>query len=235
MSQTIIQAKGIEKSFGQLKVLKGIDFSVNKKEVVSIMGASGAGKSTLLQILGTLMRPDAGTLEIDGSSVDNLSGNELSAFRNRKIGFVFQQHHLLPEFTALENVMIPAFIAGRPEKEAKQKALELLDVMGLSDRTTHKPSELSGGEQQRVAVARALINDPAIIFADEPSGNLDTKTKQELHQPFDEGRIILRVSAGFREDYGLKMEDRAVGLFQGDGDRNSAFGLRGLREVTDEN
>ena len=184
MSQTIIQAKGIEKSFGQLKVLKGIDFSVNKKEVVSIMGASGAGKSTLLQILGTLMRPDAGTLEIDGSSVDNLSGNELSAFRNRKIGFVFQQHHLLPEFTALENVMIPAFIAGRPEKEARQKALELLDVMGLSDRVTHKPSELSGGEQQRVAVARALINDPAIIFADEPSGNLDTKTKQELHQLF---------------------------------------------------
>ena len=184
MSQTIIQAKGIEKSFGQLKVLKGIDFSVNKKEVVSIMGASGAGKSTLLQILGTLMRPDAGTLEIDGSSVDNLSGNELSAFRNRKIGFVFQQHHLLPEFTALENVMIPAFIAGRPEKEARQKALELLNVMGLSDRVTHKPSELSGGEQQRVAVARALVNDPAIIFADEPSGNLDTKTKQELHQLF---------------------------------------------------
>ena len=184
MSQIIIQAKGIEKSFGQLKVLKGIDFSVNKKEVVSIMGASGAGKSTLLQILGTLMRPDAGTLEIDGSSVDNLSGNELSAFRNRKIGFVFQQHHLLPEFTALENVMIPAFIAGRPEKEAKEKALELLDVMGLSDRVTHKPSELSGGEQQRVAVARALINDPAIVFADETSGNLDTKTKQELHQLF---------------------------------------------------
>ena len=184
MSQTIIQAKGIEKSFGQLKVLKGIDFSVNKKEVVSIMGASGAGKSTLLQILGTLMRPDAGSLEIDGSSVDNLTGNELSAFRNRKIGFVFQQHHLLPEFTALENVMIPAFIAGRPEKEARQKALELLDVMGLSDRVTHKPSELSGGEQQRVAVARALINDPAIVFADEPSGNLDTKTKQELHQLF---------------------------------------------------
>ena len=184
MSQTIIQAKGIEKSFGQLKVLKGIDFSVNKKEVVSIMGASGAGKSTLLQILGTLMRPDAGTLEIDGYSVDNLSGNELSAFRNKKIGFVFQQHHLLPEFTALENVMIPAFIAGRSEKEARQKALELLEVMGLSDRTSHKPSELSGGEQQRVAVARALINDPAIIFADEPSGNLDTKTKQELHQLF---------------------------------------------------
>ena len=184
MSQTIIQAKGIEKSFGQLKVLKGIDFSVNKKEVVSIMGASGAGKSTLLQILGTLMRPDAGTLEIDGYSVDNLSGNELSAFRNKKIGFVFQQHHLLPEFTALENVMIPAFIAGRSEKEARQKALELLEVMGLSDRTTHKPSELSGGEQQSVAVARALINDPAIIFADEPSGNLDTKTKQELHQLF---------------------------------------------------
>ena len=184
MAQTIIQAKGIEKSFGQLKVLKGIDFSVNRAEVVSIVGASGAGKSTLLQILGTLMRPDAGTLEIDGSSVDNLSGNELSAFRNRKIGFVFQQHHLLPEFTALENVMIPAFIAGKTEKEAKDKALELLDVMGLSDRITHKPSELSGGEQQRVAVARALVNSPAILFADEPSGNLDTKTKQELHQLF---------------------------------------------------
>ena len=184
MAQTIIQAKGIEKSFGQLKVLKGIDFSVERAEVVSIVGASGAGKSTLLQILGTLMRPDAGTLEIDGSSVDNLSGNELSAFRNRKIGFVFQQHHLLPEFTALENVMIPAFIAGKPEKEAKDKALELLDVMGLSDRISHKPSELSGGEQQRVAVARALVNNPAILFADEPSGNLDTKTKQELHQLF---------------------------------------------------
>ena len=184
MNQIIIQAKGIEKSFGQLKVLKGIDFTVQRAEVVSIVGASGAGKSTLLQILGTLMRPDAGTLEIDGSSVDNLSGNELSAFRNRKIGFVFQQHHLLPEFTALENVMIPAFIAGRPEKEAREKALELLKVMGLSDRTTHKPSELSGGEQQRVAVARALVNSPAILFADEPSGNLDSKTKQELHQLF---------------------------------------------------
>ncbi len=184
MSQIIIQAKGIEKSFGQLKVLAGIDFTVQRAEVVSIVGASGAGKSTLLQILGTLMRPDAGTLEIDGYSVDNLSGNELSAFRNRKIGFVFQQHHLLPEFTALENVMIPAFIAGRPEKEAREKALELLKVMGLSDRTTHKPSELSGGEQQRVAVARALVNNPAILFADEPSGNLDSKTKQELHQLF---------------------------------------------------
>ena len=184
MGQIIIQAKGIEKSFGQLKVLKGIDFTVLRAEVVSIVGASGAGKSTLLQILGTLMRPDAGTLEIDGYSVDNLSGNELSAFRNRKIGFVFQQHHLLPEFTALENVMIPAFIAGRPEKEAREKALELLKVMGLSDRTTHKPSELSGGEQQRVAVARALVNNPAILFADEPSGNLDSKTKQELHQLF---------------------------------------------------
>ena len=184
MSQIIIQAKGIEKSFGQLKVLKGIDFTVQRAEVVSIVGASGAGKSTLLQMPGTLMRADTGTLEIDGYSVDNLSGNELSAFRNRKIGFVFQQHHLLPEFTALENVMIPAFIAGRPEKEAREKALELLKVMGLSDRTTHKPSELSGGEQQRVAVARALVNNPAILFADEPSGNLDSKTKQELHQLF---------------------------------------------------
>ena len=180
----IIQAKGIEKNFGQLKVLRGVDFSADKAEVVAIMGASGAGKSTLLQILGTLLTPDAGTLEIDGVNPLALGSRELSAFRNRKIGFVFQQHHLLPEFTALENVMIPAFIAGRPEKEAREKALELLKVMGLSDRTTHKPSELSGGEQQRVAVARALVNNPAILFADEPSGNLDSKTKQELHQLF---------------------------------------------------
>lgn len=184
MADLIIQAKGIEKSFGQLKVLKGIDFSVSKGEVVSIMGASGAGKSTLLQILGTLMTQDAGSLEIDGTVVDKLGGNELSAFRNRKIGFVFQFHHLLPEFTALENVLIPAYIAGRSDKEARPKALSLLEELGLADRTTHKPSELSGGEQQRVAVARALINNPAILFADEPSGNLDTKTKQELHQLF---------------------------------------------------
>lgn len=180
----IIQARGIEKSFGDLKVLKGVDFQVNKSEVVSIMGASGAGKSTLLQILGTLSTPDSGSLEIDGTDVLHLGGKDLSAFRNKRIGFVFQFHHLLPEFNALENVMIPAFIAGRSDKDAKAAATRLLEDMGLSERMEHKPSELSGGEQQRVAIARALVNDPAIIFADEPSGNLDTKTKAEIHQLF---------------------------------------------------
>lgn len=167
-----------------MKVLKGVDFQVNKSEVVSIMGASGAGKSTLLQILGTLSTPDSGSLEIDGTDVLHLGGKDLSAFRNKRIGFVFQFHHLLPEFNALENVMIPAFIAGRSDKDAKAAATRLLNDMGLSERMEHKPSELSGGEQQRVAIARALVNDPAIIFADEPSGNLDTKTKAEIHQLF---------------------------------------------------
>ena len=180
----IIEAKGIEKSFGSLKVLKGIDFQVGKSEVVSIMGASGAGKSTLLQILGTLSTPDAGSLTIDGTDVLHLGGKELSAFRNRRIGFVFQFHHLLPEFNALENVMIPAFIAGRSDRDAKAAATALLNEMGLGERMDHKPSELSGGEQQRVAIARALVNDPAILFADEPSGNLDSKTKAEIHQLF---------------------------------------------------
>ncbi len=180
----IIQAKNIEKSFGDLKVLKGIDFQVEKSEVVSIMGASGAGKSTLLQILGTLSTPDSGSLVIDGTDVLHLSGKDLSAFRNRRIGFVFQFHHLLPEFNALENVMIPAFIAGRTDRDAKSAATRLLQEMGLGERMDHKPSELSGGEQQRVAIARALVNDPAILFADEPSGNLDTKTKAEIHQLF---------------------------------------------------
>ena len=180
----IIQAASIEKSFGQLKVLKGIDFSAEKGEVVSIMGASGAGKSTLLQILGTLMAPDSGSITIDGTDVRNLSGNALSAFRNRRIGFVFQFHHLLPEFTALENVLIPAYIAGQTDKQARPRAKALLEELGLAERLAHKSGELSGGEQQRVAIARALINDPAILFADEPSGNLDTKTKQEIHQLF---------------------------------------------------
>ncbi|MBO6160842.1 MAG: ABC transporter ATP-binding protein [Bacteroidales bacterium] len=180
----MISGKRIEKSFGALKVLKGIDMQVEPAEVVSIMGASGAGKSTLLQILGTLSTPDAGTLEIDGTDVFSLSGAELSAFRNRKIGFVFQFHHLLPEFNALENVMIPALIAQRPEAEARAEAVRLLSEMGLADRTGHKPSELSGGEQQRVAIARALVNRPSILFADEPSGNLDSKTKAEIHQLF---------------------------------------------------
>ena len=164
--------------------MKGIDFQVGKSEVVSIMGASGAGKSTLLQILGTLSTPDAGSLEIDGTDVLHLGGKDLSAFRNRRIGFVFQFHHLLPEFNALENVMIPAFIAGRSDRDAKEAATRLLNEMGLGERMDHKPSELSGGEQQRVAIARALVNDPAILFADEPSGNLDSKTKAEIHQLF---------------------------------------------------
>ncbi len=180
----MIQAKGIEKAFGTLKVLKGIDFSAEKSEVVSIMGASGAGKSTLLQILGTLSTPDAGSLVIDGIDVLQLKGKSMAEFRNRKIGFVFQFHHLLPEFTALENVMIPAFIAGRPKAEAEAAAKALLTDLGLGERFTHKPSELSGGEQQRVAIARALINNPSVLFADEPSGNLDSKTKVELHRLF---------------------------------------------------
>ena len=180
----MIQAKGIEKSFGSLKVLKGIDFSAAKSEVVSIMGASGAGKSTLLQILGSLSSPDAGTLVIDGVEVVNLKGKALADFRNRKVGFVFQFHHLLPEFTALENVMLPALIAGRSRKEAQAEAERLLADMGLAARLGHKPSELSGGEQQRVAIARALINNPSVLFADEPSGNLDSRTKEEIHNLF---------------------------------------------------
>ena len=180
----MIEALNIEKSFGNLKVLKGIDFCAEKSEVVSIMGASGAGKSTLLQILGTLSSPDNGTLRIDGTEVLSLGRKQISEFRNRRIGFVFQFHHLLPEFTSVENVMIPALIAGKKEREAKEEALKLLDTLGLSERTTHKPSELSGGEQQRVAIARALINRPAVLFADEPSGNLDSVTKTELHKLF---------------------------------------------------
>ncbi len=180
----MIEATNIEKSFGALKVLKGIDFSAEKSEVVSIMGASGAGKSTLLQILGTLSTPDSGSLIIDGVETRSLDKRQMSAFRNQKIGFVFQFHHLLPEFTSLENVMIPALIAGRSEKDAKKSALGLLDTLGLSERTGHKPSELSGGEQQRVAIARALMNNPAVLFADEPSGNLDSATKTDLHNLF---------------------------------------------------
>ena len=180
----IIQAENIEKSFGALKVLKGVDFQADKGEVVSIMGASGAGKSTLLQILGTLSTPDSGRLVIDGCDVLTLKSDELSAFRNLKLGFVFQFHHLLPEFTSLENVMIPALIAGTSEKQARSESKELLEIMGLSERMSHKSSELSGGEQQRVAIARALVNRPAILFADEPSGNLDTRTKDEIHRLF---------------------------------------------------
>lgn len=177
----IIEAKNIQKSFGVLPVLKGIDFSADTGEVVAIVGASGAGKSTLLQILGTLLTPDAGTLLVNGTAVLQLSQKELAAFRNRQIGFVFQAHHLLPEFTALENVMIPALIGGEKSRQAREKAQELLHAVGLSERLGHKPSELSGGEQQRVAIARALVNAPAVLFADEPTGNLDTRTKEEIH------------------------------------------------------
>ena len=183
----IIEAHNIHKSFGSLEVLKGVDIEVREGEVVSIVGASGAGKSTLLQILGTLSTPDSGTLAIDGTAVFGgrpLSGEALSAFRGRRIGFVFQAHHLLPEFTALENVMIPAFIAGRSRKEAQAEAERLLLLVGLGDRFDHKPSELSGGEAQRVAIARALINKPAVLFADEPTGNLDSVTKGEIHKLF---------------------------------------------------
>ena len=180
----MIQAKGIEKSFGSLKVLKGNDFNADKAEVVAIMGASGAGKSTLLQILGTLSTPDSGSLVIDGVDIGKLKGDRMAEFRNRRLGFVFQFHHLLPEFTALENVMIPAFIAGVSRKDAEVRAAGLLADLGLSGRLSHKPSELSGGEQQRVAIARALINSPAVLFADEPSGNLDSRTKEEIHQLF---------------------------------------------------
>ena len=180
----MIEASGIRKSFGTLEVLKGIDFRADKAEVVSIMGASGAGKSTLLQILGTLSTPDEGKLFIDGTDVLGLKEKSLSIFRNRKIGFVFQFHHLLPEFTSLENVMIPALIGGDSDKKAKERATELLKELGLGGRLSHKPSQLSGGEQQRVAIARGLINNPAVLFADEPSGNLDSRTKDELHKLF---------------------------------------------------
>ena len=186
--EAIIEARGIRKSFGTLEVLKGIDFSAAPREVVAIMGASGAGKSTLLQILGTLSAPDAGSLSIDGTDVLALKSDALAAFRGRRIGFVFQAHHLLPEFTAEENVMIPALIAGVPMKEARAKAVRLLGEMGLQGRLDHKPAELSGGEQQRVAIARALVGDPAVLFADEPTGNLDSVTKQEIHRLFFELR-----------------------------------------------
>ena len=178
----MIEARGIRKSFGTLEVLKGIDLQVKEHEIVAIMGASGAGKSTLLQILGTLSTPDAGSLRLDGEDVLRLKGERLAAFRGRRIGFVFQAHHLLPEFSALENVMMPALIAGVPTKAARAKAVKLLEEVGLGGRQSHKPNELSGGEQQRVAIARALVNDPAVLFADEPTGNLDSATKQEIHR-----------------------------------------------------
>ena len=184
----MIIAENLSKSFGNLQALKGVSLSISKGEVVSVVGASGAGKSTLLQILGTLSTPDTGNLIIDGQEVLHMNASKLSAFRNRRIGFVFQSHRLLPEFTALENVMIPSLIAGLSNKESASRAKALLSEVGLSDRMDHKPSELSGGEAQRVAIARALVNKPAVLFADEPSGNLDSATKQDIHRIFFEMR-----------------------------------------------
>jgi len=184
----MITAKGIHKSFGALEVLKGIDLEVATGEVVSIVGASGAGKTTLLQIIGTLSRPTAGSVEIDGRRIDMLGDNALSEFRNRNIGFVFQFHHLLPEFTALENVCLPGFISHTPRREVERRARELISMLGMDHRASHKPAELSGGEQQRIAIARALINSPKVVLADEPSGNLDSRNRQEIHKLFFELR-----------------------------------------------
>ena len=180
----MIKANGIYKSFGNVDVLKGVDLTINQGEIACIVGASGAGKSTLLQIIGTLEKADKGNLTIDNQEIISLNQKNLAAFRNKKIGFVFQFHHLLPEFTALENICIPAYISGTSKKEATEKAMQLLDYLNLTNRKDHKPSMLSGGEQQRIAVARALINNPAVILADEPSGNLDSKSARDLHQLF---------------------------------------------------
>jgi lipoprotein-releasing system ATP-binding protein len=181
---TMIELKNIKKSYGDVPVLKDISFIINKAEIVSIVGASGAGKTTLLQIMGTLDNPDAGHLIINNTDITKLSSNKLSSFRNKNIGFVFQFHQLLPEFSAIENVCMPAWIAGQSNRDAEKRAKELLGFLGLSERVKHKPSELSGGEQQRVAVARALINNPALVLADEPSGNLDSSSAEALHHLF---------------------------------------------------
>ena len=217
MIEKMIEIQGITKSFGELQVLKGIDLIINKGEVVSIVGPSGAGKTTLLQIMGTLDKADAGQVFINGVEVNRLKEKELSAFRNKQIGFVFQFHQLLPEFTALENVMIPALIGGTSSGEAMRRAKETLDMMGLAERASHKPAELSGGEKQRVAVARALINRPAVIFADEPSGSLDTKNKEELHQLFFDLRERLgQTFVIVTHDEGLaQLTDRTIHMVDG--------------------
>ena len=213
----MIEVKGIHKSFGTLEVLKGIDLTINKGEVVSIVGPSGAGKTTLLQVIGTLYKPDSGTLTISGHDVLRLGRKQLARFRNEHIGFVFQFHQLLPEFTAEENVMIPALIARRPKAEAQRRAAELLEMLGLADRADHKPTELSGGENQRVAVARALMNHPDVILADEPSGSLDSHNKEELHKLFFELRDKLGqtfVIVTHDEDL-AKLTDRTIHLADG--------------------
>ncbi len=188
----MLQAKGIQKSYGNLQILKGVDLEVSKAEIVTIIGASGAGKSTLLHIIGTLDSPDQGKVLLNNIDVNSLTSRKLSAFRNEYIGFIFQFHHLLPEFTALENICIPAFIAKHGKKDTEMRAFELLDLLGLKDRANHKPNELSGGEQQRVAVARAMVNRPAIILADEPSGNLDSENAESLHRLFADLRDNLQ-------------------------------------------
>ena len=213
----MIEIQGITKSFGDLQVLKGIDLIIYKGEVVSVVGPSGAGKTTLLQIMGTLDKADSGSVVINGIEVGRLKEKELAAFRNKQIGFVFQFHQLLPEFTALENVMIPALIGGMSSDKAMKKAKETLAFLGLAERASHKPAELSGGEKQRVAVARALINDPAVIFADEPSGSLDSKNKEELHQLFFDLREKLgQTFVIVTHDEGLaQLTDRTVHMMDG--------------------
>lgn len=217
MNEKMIEIHGITKSFGELQVLKGIDLTIYKGEVVSIVGPSGAGKTTLLQIMGTLDKADAGSVLIDGKEVGGMKEKELSAFRNQRIGFVFQFHQLLPEFTALENVMMPALIGGTSQREAMKKAQETLEFLGLAERASHKPSELSGGEKQRVAVARALINNPAVIFADEPSGSLDSRNKEELHQLFFDLREKLgQTFVIVTHDEGLaQLTDRTIHMRDG--------------------